>query len=99
MLLVLPTSAFEVKESRHLMRHLELPLFLDCFPKKYTEKEAATAIANTSKRTPDRKGEGGRKKGLEVASADFSTDEIENEIGLISSEEEEDTRSDSFDEM
>ena len=53
------------------MRHLELPLFLDCFPKKYTEKEAATAIANTLKRAPDRKGEVGRKKELEVASADF----------------------------
>ena len=99
MLLVLPTSAVEVKESRHLMRHLELPLLLDCFPKKYTEMEAATVIANTLKQVPDRKGGSGRKKGLEVASADFSADEIENEIGLISSEEEEDTRSDSFDEM
>ena len=99
MFLVLPTSAVEVKESRHLMRYLELPLLLDCFPKKYTEKAAATAIPNTLKRAPDRKGGGGRKKGLEVASADFSADEIENEIGLIGSEEEEDTRSDSFDEM
>ena len=63
MLLVLPTSAVEVKESRHLMRHLELPLFLDCFPKKYTEKEVGTAIANTLKRAPDIKGRGGRKKG------------------------------------
>ena len=80
------------------MRHLELPLLLDCFPKKYTEKEAATVIVNTLKRAPDRKGRGGRKKGLEVASADFSTDEIENEIGLIGSEEKEDTRSDSFNE-
>ena len=75
MLLVLPTSAVEVKESRHLMRHLELPSFLDCFPKKYTEKVAAAAIANTLKRAPDRKGGGGRKKGLEVASAYFSADE------------------------
>ena len=81
------------------MRHLELALFLDCFPKKNTEEEAATGIANTLKRAPDRKGGGDQKKGLEVASADFSADEIENEIGLISSEEEEDTRSDSFDEM
>ena len=81
------------------MRHLELPLFLDCFPKKYTEKEATTAIANRLKRAPDRKGGGRRKKWLEVAATDFSADEIENEIGLISSEEEEDTRSDSFDEM
>ena len=98
MLLVLPTSEVEVKESRHLKRHLELLLFLDCFPKKYTEKEAVTGIANTLKQAPDREG-GDRKKGLEVASADFSADEIENEIGLISSEEEEDTRSDSFHEM
>ena len=99
MLLILPTSAVEVKESRHLRRRLELPLFSDCFPKTYTEKEAASAIANTLKWAPDRKGGGGRKKGLEVASADFSADEIENENGLIGSEEEEDTRSDSFDEM
>ena len=82
--------------SQMLLRHLELPLFLGCFPKKYTEKEAATAIADTLKRATGRKGEGGRKEGLEVASADFSTDEIENEIRLISSEEEEDTRSDSL---
>ena len=97
--LVLPTSAVEVKESRHLMRHLELPLFLNCFPKKYTEKEAATAIADTLKQAPDRKWGGGWKKELEVASADFSADEIENKIGLISSEVKEDTKSDSFDEM
>ena len=66
MLLVLPTSAFEVKESHHFMRDLELYLFLDCFTEKYTENEAATAIANMLKRAPDIKGEGGRKKGLEV---------------------------------
>ena len=59
MLLVLPTSAIEVKESRHLMRDLELHLFLDCFPEKYTENEAATTVANTLKPAPDRKGEGG----------------------------------------
>ena len=96
MLFVLPTSAVEVKESRHLMRDLELHLFLDCFPEKYTENEASTKIANTLKRAPDRKGEGGWKKGLEV---DFSADEIENGNGLIGSEEEEDTSSDSFDEI
>ena len=54
-------SAVEVKESRHLMRHLKLPLFLNCFPKKYTEKELATGIANTLKRGLDRKGGGDRK--------------------------------------
>ena len=48
------------------MRDLELYLFLDCFTEKYTENETATAIANTLKRAPDIKGEGGRKKGLEV---------------------------------
>ena len=61
MLLVIPTSAAEVKESRHLMRHLELHLFLDCFPKKYTRNEAAAAIANTLKQAPGRKGGGGLK--------------------------------------
>ena len=66
MLLVLPTSAFEVKESHHLMRNLELYLLLDCFTEKYTENEAATAIANTLKQAPDIKGGDGRKKGLEV---------------------------------
>ena len=84
MLLVLPTSAVEVKESCHLMRDLELHLFLDSFPETYTENEAATAIANTLKRAPDRKGGGGRKKGLEV---DFSADKIENGNGLIGLEE------------
>ena len=62
MLLVIPTSAAEVKESRHLMWHLELHLFLDCFPKKYTGNEAAAAIANTLKQAPGRKGGGGLKK-------------------------------------
>ena len=62
MLLVYPTSAAEVKESRHLMRHLELHLFLDCFPKKYTRNEAAAVIANTLKQAPGRKGGGGLKK-------------------------------------
>ena len=84
MLLVLPTCAFEVKESRYLMRDLEFHLFLDCFPETYTGNEAATAIANTLKRAPDRKGGGGRKKGLEV---DFSADKIENGNGLIGLEE------------
>ena len=94
MLLVLPTCAFEVKESRYLMRDLEFHLFLDCFPETYTENEAATAIANTLKGAPDRKGGGGPKKGLDI---DFSADEIENGNRLISLEEEEDTNSDSFD--
>ena len=62
MLLVIPTSAAEVKESRHLIRHLELHLFLDCFPKKYTRNEAAAVIANTLKQAPGRKGGGGLKK-------------------------------------
>ena len=79
MILVLLTSAVEVKESRQLMRHLELLLFLDCFPKNYTEKEAARA--NTLRRAPDRKGGGIRKKGLEVSSADFSADEIKMKTG------------------
>ena len=94
MLLVLPTIAVEVKESCHLMRDLELHLFLDSFPETYTENEAATAIANTLKRAPDRRGV--RMKGLEIA---ISADEIENGNGLIGLEEEEDTSSDSFDEM
>ena len=64
MLLVLPTIAVEVKESCHLMRDLELHLFLDSFPETYTENEAATAIANTLKWPPDKKGGSGRKKGL-----------------------------------
>ena len=78
------------------MRDLELHLFLDSFPETYTENEAATAIANTLRRAPDRKGGGGPMKGLQV---DFSADEIENGNGLIGLEEEEDTSSDSFDEM
>ena len=65
----------EVKESRHLMRHLELPFLLDCFPKNYTEKKAAIAIGNTLKQIPERKRGDGQKKGLEVVSADFSADE------------------------
>ena len=64
MLLVFPTIAVEVKESCHLMRDLELHLFLDSFPETYTENEAATAIANTLRRAPDRKGGGGPMKGL-----------------------------------
>ena len=71
-------------------------LLLNWFPEKYRENEAATAIANRLKWAPDRKGEGGRKKGLE---ADFSPVEIENGNGLIGLEEEEDRSSDSFDEM
>ena len=78
------------------MRDLELYLFLDSFPETYTENEAATAIANTLRRAADRKGGGSPMKGLQV---DFSADEIENGNGLIGLEEEEDTISDSFDEM
>ena len=96
MLLVLPTSTVEVKERLHLMRDLELHLFLDDFLKRTQKNEAAAAIANTLKRAPDRKGGGGQKKGLEV---DFSADEIENGNRLIGLEEEEDTSSDSFDEI
>ena len=72
---------------------------LECFPEKYTENEAATATANTLKRAPDRKRGGDRKKGLEVTSADFSADEIENDTSVIGLKEKEDTSSDSFDEM
>ena len=43
------------------------------------ENQAATAIFNTLKQAPHREIGGGRKKGLEVASTDFSEDEIENE--------------------
>ena len=64
MLLVLPTIAVQVKENCHLMRDLELHLFLDSFLETYTENEAATAIANTLRRAPDRKGRDGRMKGL-----------------------------------
>ena len=39
------------------------------------------------------------KKRLEVASAEFRADEVENENGLIGLEEEEDASSDSFNEM
>ena len=99
MLLILPTSAVEVKESHHLKRHLELHSSLDCFPDKYTEKEAAPARADTLKRPPGRKRGGGRKKELEITSADFSADENDNENGLIGTEEEGDTSSDTFDEM
>ena len=99
MLLTLPTGVVEVKEIHHLMRHLELHLSLDCFPEKYTEKEAAAAIVNTLKRAPDRKGGGGRKKELEVASADFRANENDHENGLVGTEEEEDTSSNSFDEI
>ena len=64
MLLVLPTIAVQVKENCYLMRDLELHLFLDSFLETYTENEAATAIANTLRRAPDRKGGGGPMKGL-----------------------------------
>ena len=78
------------------MRHLEWNFFLSCFPEKYTENDAVTAIANTLKGTSDKTGESGQKKRLEVAFADFIADKLQNDIG---SEEEEDTSSDSFDKM
>ena len=81
------------------MRHLELNFFLSCFPEKYTENDAVTAIANTLKRASDKTGESGQKKGLELASADFIADKLQNDNGLIGSEEEEDTSSESFDKM
>ena len=81
-----------MRHLRYFMRHLELHLFLDC-----TENEAATTIANTLRRNPDQKGGDDRNKKLEVASADFSANETENNNGLISSEVEEDTSSDIFD--
>ena len=87
MFLVRPTSAVEAKESRYLMRHLGMHLFLDSFPEKYTQNEAATAAANTLKQAPDRKGGGGRKKGLEITSADFSADKTGNGNGLIALED------------
>ena len=96
MLLVLPTSTVEVRERLHLMKDLELHLFLDAFLKRTQRNEAAAAIVNTLKRAPDRKRGGGRKKWLEV---DFSAGEIENGNRLIGLEEEENTSSDSFDEI
>ena len=94
MLLVLPANAGEVKESRHFMRDLEFHLFLDCFL-KITRKtrQLQQYLANTLQRAPYRKGGGRPRKGLEV---DFSADETENDSGLISSEEEENTSSDSL---
>ena len=64
MLLVFPKIAVEVMESCHLMGDLELHLLLGSFPETYMENEAATAIANTLRRAPDRKGGGGPMKGL-----------------------------------
>ena len=81
-----------MRHLRYFMRHLELHLFLDG-----TENEAATTIANTLRRNPDQKGGDDRNKKLEVASADFSANETENNNGLISSEVEEGTSSDTFD--
>ena len=79
-----------------MVRDLELYLFFSCFPETKTKNEAAVPIANTLKRAPNRKGGGGQKKWLEV---EFSADEFENGIRLIGLEEEEDTSSDSFDEI
>ena len=78
------------------MRDLELYLFFSCFSETNTKNEAAVPIANTLKRAPNRKGAGGRKKRKEVG---FSADEIENGNRLIRLKKEEDTSSDSFDEM
>ena len=78
------------------MRDLELYLFFYCFPETNTKNEAAVPIANTLKRAPNRKGAGGRKKRKEVG---FSADEIENGNRLTLLKKEEDTSSDSFDEM
>ena len=78
------------------MRHLELHLFLDFFPERYTENDADTAIVNRLKRASDRRWGYAQKKGLEVVSADLSTDKIEHDNELLSSEEEEHTSSASF---
>ena len=78
------------------MRDLELYMFFSCFPETKTKNEAAVPIANTLKRAPNRKGGGGQKKRKEVG---FSADEIENGNRLTLLKKEEDTSSDSFDEM
>ena len=51
----------------------------DCFPKNYTEKEVADAIANTLKRAPDRKDGGGRKKEVIIEDLDQSDNGDEEE--------------------
>lgn len=66
---------------------------------KSTSKTSQLQQQATLKRVPDRKGEGGQKKGPEVASAEFRADEVENDNGLIGLEEEEYASSDSFNEM
>ena len=48
----------------------------DCFPKNYSEKEVADAIANTLKRAPDRKDGGDRKK--EVIAEDLNQSDKDN---------------------
>ena len=48
----------------------------DCFPRNYTEKEVADAIANTLKRAPDRKDGSGRKK--EVIVQDLNQSDQDN---------------------
>ena len=45
-----------------MLGHLELYLLFDCFAEKCAENEAATAIANALKPTPERKTGGSRKK-------------------------------------
>ena len=59
MIQVHPSSAVEVKKSRHLMRDLELLLFIDCFPEMYPENEVATSVPSTLKGALDRKVGGG----------------------------------------
>ena len=66
---------------------------------KSTSKTSKLQQQATLKRVPDRKGGGGQKKGLGLASAEFRADEVENDNGLIGLEEEEDASSDSFNEM
>ena len=51
----------------------------DYFPKNYTEKEVADAIANTLKHAPDRKDGGGRKKEVIIEDLDQSDNGYEEE--------------------
>ena len=83
----------------YLIRHLKRHLVLDCFPQKYMESEIFTAVVNALKRTPDRKGRGGRNKDLEVVSVDFNADKIEKGNWLIGLEEKKDTSGDSIKEI
>ena len=84
----------EVKESRYLLRHLELHLFQDCFAEKYAKNEAAITIAKVLKRAPDVDVD---VSSVEVSSADLNADEIENDNRLIGLKEKEDTSRDCVD--